>query len=78
MSQLSNITKTFKAFSEKYNWSEKETVENMLSVLGDCEWALPINEVQESETIGFEEAMQINLHLEFEYVHSLLYPTQSK
>ena len=70
MSQLNDITKSFRSFSEKYKWTKEETAENMLEILSDCEWRLPVEEVLdekgELDYIATEEK-------ELKFVFSLLW-----
>jgi hypothetical protein len=40
MSQLADLTCTFKDFQKKYNWSLDETIYNFLEVLDSLEWNL--------------------------------------
>jgi hypothetical protein len=70
MSQLADITKTFRKFSEKYNWSKEETAENMLDILSDCEWGLPINDIKDEKGNIDYEATAI---AEEKFVYKLLW-----
>ena len=70
MSHLADITKTFRNFSEKYNWSKEETTENMLDILSDCEWSLPIIDVKDEKGNIDYEATAI---AEYRFVHKLLW-----
>jgi len=70
MSQLNDITKSFRSFSEKYKWTKQETAENMLDVLSCCEWALPVKDVlDENGKVDYLATAE----KELEFVHSLLW-----
>ena len=45
MSQLNDITKTFREFAKRNKWTKKETAANMLTILSDIEWGTPIDDV---------------------------------
>lgn len=70
MSQLNDITKSFRSFSEKYKWTKKETAENMLDILSCCEWGLPVEDVLDEKG---EVDYLATCEKELEFVHSLLW-----
>lgn len=40
MSQLVDLTDTFKSFKARYGWDDEEVIDNFLEVLGNLEWEL--------------------------------------
>lgn len=70
MSHLADIAKTFRNFSEKYNWSKEETTENMLDIISDCEWGLHIIDVKDEKgNIDYEATAND----EYRFVYRLLW-----
>lgn len=70
MSQLNDITKSFRSFSEKYKWTKEETAENMLEILSDCEWGLPVDDVLDEKG---EVDYMATVEKELKFVFSLLW-----